>query len=71
MNNLNTILCSDYDQLVQEEKIRLVIDDLNDRQNMVYYILQERSAKDLPSTYKDVAPFLEDIKDPERQARKT
>ena len=24
-------LCGDYDQVVQEEKIRLVIDDLNDR----------------------------------------
>ena len=61
----------DYDQVVQEEKIRQVIDDLNDRQNMVYDIVQERSAKDLPTTYKDVAPLLEDIKDPERQARKT
>ena len=64
-------LCGDYDQVVQEEKIRQVIDDLNDRQNMVYDIVQERSAKDLPTTYKDVAPLLEDIKDPERQARKT
>ena len=42
-----------------------------DRQNLVYDIVQERSAKDLPTTYKDVAPLLEDIKDPERQARKT
>ena len=25
-------LCGDYDQVVQEEKIRQVIDDLNDRQ---------------------------------------
>ena len=64
-------LCGDYDQVVQEEKIRQVIDDLNDRQNMVYDIVQERSAKDLPTTYKDVAALLEDIKDPERQARKT
>ena len=48
-------LCGDYDQVVQEEKIRQVIDDLNDRQNMVYDIVQERSAKDLPTTYKDVA----------------
>ncbi len=38
---------------------------------MVYDIVQERSVKDLPTTYKDVAPLLEDIKDPERQARKT
>ena len=38
---------------------------------MVYEIIKERSAKDLPTTYKDVAPLLEDIKDPERQARKT
>ena len=38
---------------------------------MVYEIVQERSAKDLPTTYKDVAALLEDIKDPERQARKT
>ena len=64
-------LCGDYDQVVQEEKIRQVIDDLNDRQNMVYDIVKERSAKDLPTTYKDVAALLEDIKDPERQARKT
>ena len=64
-------LCGDYDQVVQEEKIKLVIDDLNDRQNMVYEIIKERSAKDLPTTYKEVAPLLEDIKDPERQARKT
>ena len=64
-------LCGDYDQVVQEEKIRQVIDDLNDRQNLVYDIVQERSAKDLPTTYKDVAALLEDIKDPERQARKT
>ena len=33
--------------------------------------MQERSAKDLPTTYKDVAALLEDIKEPERQARKT
>ena len=38
---------------------------------MVYEIIKERSAKDLPTTYKEVAPLLEDIKDPERQARKT
>ena len=62
-------LCGDYDQVVQEEKIRQVIDDLNDRQNMVYDIVQERSAKDLPTTYKEVAPLLEDIKDPERQEK--
>ena len=43
----------------------------NDRQNLVYDIVQEISAKDLPTTYKDVAALLEDIKDPERQARKT
>ena len=38
---------------------------------MVYEIIKARSAKDLPTTYKDVAPLLEDIKNPERQARKT
>ena len=38
---------------------------------MVHQIVKERSAKDLPTTYKEVAPLLEDIKDPERQARKT
>ena len=64
-------LCGDYDQVVQEEKFRQVIDDLNDRQFMVHQIVKERSAKDLPTTYKEVAPLLEDIKDPERQARKT
>ena len=32
---------------------------------MVYEIIKERSAKDLPTTYKEVAPLLEDIKDPE------
>ena len=53
------------------EKIRQVKDNLNDRQNIVYEIVEERSAKDLPTTYKDLAPLLEDIKDPERQARKT
>ena len=63
-------ICGDYDQVVQEEKIRLVIDDLNDRQYMVYEIIKERSAKDLPTTYKEVAPLLEDIKDPERQTPK-
>ena len=64
-------LCGDYDQVVQEEKFRQVIDDLNVRQFMVHQIEKERSAKDLPTTYKEVAPLLEDIKDPERQARKT
>ena len=64
-------LCGDYDQVVQEEKFRQVIDDLNDRQFMVHQIVKERSAKDLPTTYKEVARILEDIKDPERQARKT
>ena len=47
-------ICGDYDQVVQEEKIRQVIDDLNDRQNLFYYIVKERSAKDWPTTYKDV-----------------
>ena len=53
------------------EKIRQVVDDLIDRQFMVHEILKERSAKGLPTTYKEVAPLLEDIKAPERQARKT
>jgi len=43
----------------------------NDRQNLVYDIVQEISANDLPTTYKDVAALLENIKHPERQARKT
>ena len=38
---------------------------------MVYDFVEERSAKDLPNTYKEVAPLLEDINDPERQSRKT
>ena len=38
------------------EKFRLVIDDLNDRQNMVYEIIKERSAKYLSTTYKEVVP---------------
>ncbi len=38
---------------------------------MVYEIIKERSAEYLPTTYKEVAPLLEDIKNPERQARKT
>jgi len=44
---------------------------LNDIQNMGYDIVQERSAKDLSTIYKDVAPLLEDIKEPEIQASKT
>ena len=35
-------LCGDYDQVVQEEKIREVVDNLNDRQEMVYELLEER-----------------------------
>ena len=31
---------------------------------MVFDIVKERSAKDLPTSYKDVAALLEDIKDP-------
>ena len=64
-------LCGDYDQVVEEEKIRKVIDNLNDRQEMVYDLVQERSAKDLPTTYNDVAPLLKGIEDANRQARKT
>ena len=37
-------LCGDYDQVVEEEKLRKVIDNLNDRQEMVYDLVQERSA---------------------------
>ncbi len=47
------------------------IDDLNDRQEMVYELVEERSAKDLPTTYNDVVPLLKNIEDPNRQARKT
>ena len=36
-----------------------------------FAILRQRSAKDLPTTYKDAAALLEDIKDPERQVSKT
>ena len=64
-------LCGDYDQVVQEEKTRKVVDNLNDRQEMVYDLVQERSANDLPTTYNDVAPLLKDIEDANRQARKT
>ena len=64
-------LCGDYDQVVQEEKIREVVDNLNDRQEMVYDLVQERSANDLPTRYNDVAPLLKDIEDANRQARKT
>ncbi len=56
--SLRADIRGNYDQVVQEEKIRQVIDDLNDRQNMVYDILQERSAKDLPTIYKDVGPLF-------------
>ena len=64
-------LCGDYDQVVQEEKIREVVDNLNDRQEMVYQLVQERSANDIPTTYNDVAPLLKGIEDANRQARKT
>ena len=30
---------------------------------MVYEIIKERWAKDLPTTYNEVAPLLEDIKE--------
>ena len=33
-------LCGDYDQVFQERKIRKVINDLNDRKNMVYEIIK-------------------------------
>ena len=33
--------------------------------------MEERSAKDIPTTNKDIAPLLEDINDPQRKARKT
>ena len=38
---------------------------------MVYDLVQERSANDLPTTYNDVAPLLKGIEDANRQARKT
>ena len=38
---------------------------------MVYDLVQERSANDLPTKYKDVAPLLKGIEDANRQARKT
>ena len=38
---------------------------------MVYDLVQERSAKDLPTTYNDVTPLLKNIEDANRQARKT
>ena len=38
---------------------------------MIAIDVEERSSRDLPTTYKDAAPLLEDIKDPQRQARKT
>ena len=57
IKSLRADIRGDYDQVVLEEKIRLVIDDLNDRQYIVYEIINERSAKDLPTTYKEVAQF--------------
>ena len=36
---------------------------------MVYELVEERSAKDLPTIYNDVAPLLKNIEDPNRQAR--
>ena len=38
---------------------------------MVYQLVQERSANDIPTTYNDVAPLLKGIEDANRQARKT
>ena len=38
---------------------------------MVYEIVQERSARDLPTTYVDVTPILKNIEDAKRQSRKT
>ena len=61
VKSLRADIRGDYDQVVQEEKIRLVIGDLNDWQYMVYEIIKERSAKDLPTTHKEVAPLLEDM----------
>ncbi len=56
---------------MRRKKIRQVKDDLIIDKIWFYEIVEVRSAKDLPTTYKDVAALLEDIKDPERQARKT
>ena len=56
---------------LKKKKLEKVIDNLNDRQEMVYDLVQERSAKDIPTTYNDVAPLLEGIEDANRQARKT
>ena len=38
---------------------------------MVYEIVPEKSARDLPATYDDVTPLLKNIEDAKRQARKT
>ena len=54
-----------------KKTIREVVDNLNDRQEMVYQLVQERSANDIPTTYNDVAPLLKGIEDANRQARKT
>ncbi len=37
---------------------------------MVYELVEERSAKDLPTTYNDLALFSKNIEDPNKQAKK-
>ena len=37
---------------------------------MVYELVEERSAKDLTTTYNDLAQLLKNIEDPNKEAKK-
>ena len=62
-------LCGDYTQAVQKKIIRFE-DDKPDWKIMFYKLLEERYKKDLPTTYKVIALWLEDISNILRKARR-
>ena len=66
------ILEGNFDEVMDQEKHRKIIEGLIERQQDIYNLVQERTNKNMDTTYVEAAAILDDeVEDKNRQARAT
>ena len=66
------ILEGNFDEVMNQEKHRKIIEGLIERQQDIYKLVEERTNKSMYTTYVEAAAILDDeVEDKDRQARAT
>lgn len=66
------ILEGNFEEVMDQEKHRKIIEALNERQEDIYKLVEERTNKNIYTTYVEAAAILDDeVEDKNRQARAT